>query len=94
LLPDFKELFNILQEENCELKILDLSYNYNLPVLCGIITNKNNFTNFINFGVHPDLKLNLSRILTEINQGVCVWDKDIHYYQYPLYNTPEYDYRY
>lgn len=94
LLPEFKELFITLQKENCELKILDLSYNYNLPVLCGIITNKNNFTNFINFGVHPDLKLNLSRILTEINQGICVWDKDIHYYQYPLYNTPKYDYRY
>lgn len=68
-LPDY--LLNIVNsiKINYELTIIDLSYNFNLPVLASLLFNREKHVWYINIGSSPVFEIALERILTEIYQG-------------------------
>lgn len=68
-----KELFQKIkkiQKLGYTFYIIDLSYNFNLPVLMSILLEKEKGQIFINFGSFPVFDIALERIITELYQGI------------------------
>lgn len=67
--PTLKTIIQKIQENN-QLYIIDLSYNFHVPVLMSLIVNKYTHAITINFGAFPVLDIAIERILTELYQGI------------------------
>lgn len=66
--PKLKELIANIQKDNT-LYIIDFSYNYGTPVLCGLVVNKKNHTISVDLGSAPIFDIACERVLTELYQG-------------------------
>lgn len=62
-------MINAIQNNNNELHIFDLSYNYQMPVLMSLLLNKKTHAITINYGAFPVFDIACERILTELYQG-------------------------
>lgn len=62
------EIITNIKKEGYSLSILDLSYNFNMPVLMSIVIDKNHLM-YIDLGAAPTFEIALERTLTEIYQG-------------------------
>lgn len=65
-----QNLIKKLEELNYEVRIYDLSYNFNLPVCMAVIINKENHLFYTHFGSFPIIDIAVERCLTEFYQGV------------------------
>ena len=68
-----KTLQNIIKKiqlNGNKLFLLDLSYNFCMPVFCGIIINKYSQTFYCNFGAFPIADIAIERVLTELYQNI------------------------
>jgi ribosomal protein S12 methylthiotransferase accessory factor YcaO len=63
--PKLKELIANIQKDNT-LYIIDFSYNYGTPVLCGLVVNKKNHTISVDLGSAPIFDIACERVLTEL----------------------------
>lgn len=72
---------------NYNLYVLDLSYNYELPVLVAILIDKDTYKIRTNFGSFPVFEIALERILTELYQGVYSYKDNYSENQTPYKNT-------
>ena len=59
------EIITNIKKEGYSLSILDLSYNFNMPVLMSIVIDKNHLM-YIDLGAAPTFEIALERTLTEI----------------------------
>lgn len=67
-----KDIILILKEnKNLDFKCYDLGYNFNYPVLLGILLNKKDMKIYPTLGSFADFNIALERILTELYQGTC-----------------------
>lgn len=66
--PTLQSIIKKIESEN-DLYILDLSYNFNVPVLMSLIVNKYTHAISVNLGSSPVFDIALERILTELYQG-------------------------
>ncbi len=66
--PILQSIITKIQNDN-DLYILDLSYNFKVPVLMSLIVNKNTHAISVNLGSSPVFDIALERILTELYQG-------------------------
>ena len=69
-----------IEKNNNKLYIIDLSYNFNVPVIMTILINYYNSTLSINFGSSPVFEIAIERTLTEIYQNIKTYNninKDI-----------------
>lgn len=57
-------------EENNFLYLYDLSYNLQVPVIMGVLINKQTHGWVINLGCHPILNIAIERVFTELYQGI------------------------
>ena len=64
------KLINNIKKLNYDFYIVDLSYNFNLPVLMSVLINKKEKNIEINFGAFPVIDIALERIITELYQGI------------------------
>ena len=64
-----QKIIENIKELNKDIYILDLSYNFNLPVCLVILIDKANFSISYNFGSAPDFNIAVERCITEIYQG-------------------------
>lgn len=68
-----KELLNTLEKiesNGFKIYILDLSYNFNVPVVASMLFNPFQYNVSINFGSFPIFDIALERVLTELYQGI------------------------
>lgn len=61
--------------KNNKLYIIDLSYNFNLPVLMSLVVNKHTHAISINFGSSIILDIAIERVLTELYQGISKYEE-------------------
>lgn len=66
--PKLQELITNIQKDNT-LYIIDFSYTYGTPVICGIIVNKKTHTVSVDLGSAPIFDIACERVLTEFYQG-------------------------
>lgn len=64
------KLIDNIKKLNYDFYIVDLSYNFHLPVLMSILINKKEKNIEINFGSFPVIDIALERIITELYQGI------------------------
>lgn len=83
---NLQNIIKSIEEENKKIYILDLSYNFNLPVCLVIVCDKNNFSISYNFGSSPNFNIAVERCLTELYQGFIQEDYD-NKIQLPFKNT-------
>ena len=84
------ELQNIIaqiQQDN-DLYILDLSYNYQMPVLMSVLVNKRTHSITTNLGSFPIFEIALERILTELYQGTYSFNDTKYHGQIPMAQYP------
>ena len=74
-----KDIINLI-EQNYQIDFFDLSYNFDFPVILGILKNKESFCFAPSFGCFPDFNIALERVITELYQG-------IYNYKYFNYNS-------
>lgn len=72
--PYLKDIIANIQKDN-DLYIIDLSYNFNVPVLMSLIVNKLTHAITINFGSFPVIDIAIERVLTELYQGISSQNK-------------------
>lgn len=68
--PEIKNIVNIIRQKGYKLYVLDLSYNFNTPVLVAILINEFDQSLNINFGAFPVYDIAIERIFTELYQGM------------------------
>lgn len=73
-----------------EIRIYDLSYNYQLPVCMSLLINKKNLSYHINFGAAPTFEIACERIITELYQGILAYDHAISEPHVPFLSNPNY----
>lgn len=81
---NLQEIVNSIQKKNF-LYIIDLSYNYHVPVLMSIIVNKKTHAITMNLGASPIFEIALERVLTELYQGTKDFDEAKLIGQIPAY---------
>ena len=59
-----------IEDNGFKLYILDLSYNFNMPVVASVLVNTYNYNVSFNFGSFPVFDIALERVLTELYQGI------------------------
>lgn len=57
------------EKSGYKIHVIDLSYEYGLPVIATAFVNKIDMQYFINFGCHPVLEIAVTRSITELLQG-------------------------
>ena len=68
-----KDIINNIEKNN-KLYIFDMSYNFKLPVVLGVIVNNITHKYHINIGSAPVFEIALERVLTEFYQGMRTYD--------------------
>lgn len=66
----YKIADNIEKANNQSLIFLDLSYNFNVPVIASLLINHINYNVVMNFGCFPIFNIALERCMTELYQGI------------------------
>lgn len=66
-----KDWINNIQKLGYKFYIVDLSYNFNMPVLMSVLVNDKEQNITINFGSFPVIDIALERIITELYQGIA-----------------------
>lgn len=83
------EIIQKIEDNGFNLYILDLSYNFKMPVVASILVNTYNYNVSINFGSFPVFDIALERVLTELYQGVNQYKDAIDNPQIP-YRTNDF----
>lgn len=79
-----KKIINNIKSYNKEIKIFDLSYNYNLPVCLVVLYNNNSYNYIINFGSAPLISIAIERTLTELYQNIESYNNSLNQFsQHP-----------
>lgn len=68
------EYIKKLKQLGYEVYLYDLSYNFNMPVICLIIYHKLYHTSYIKLGSSPIFDIAVERCFTELYQGFCQMD--------------------
>ena len=66
----YKHAVDTMLNDDFDFVVLDLSYNFGIPVLAGILIDKIGLSCHINFSAFPVFDIAFERILTEIYQGI------------------------
>lgn len=66
-----KTWINNIHQLGYKFYIVDLSYNFNMPVLMSVLINNKEQNITINFGSFPVIDIALERIITELYQGIA-----------------------
>lgn len=65
-----KEKINNIKAAGYELRLIDLSYNYGLPVMMSLLLDRDQGLVKMNFGSFPVFEIAAERVLTELYQGI------------------------
>ena len=68
--PEIKHIINVIRNKGYKLYVLDLSYNFHVPVLVAILMNEYDQSLNTNFGAFPVYDIAIERIFTELYQGI------------------------
>ena len=74
-----RNIINLI-EQNYQIDFFDLSYNFDFPVILGVLKSEESFCFAPSFGCFPDFNIALERVITELYQG-------IYNYKYFNYNS-------
>ena len=80
------KLINNIQNLGYKFYIVDLSYNFQMPVLMSILINNQEQNIIINFGAFPVIDIALERIITELYQGIFSFKKFSNKIMIPIRN--------
>lgn len=67
---ELQEKIKKIQNAGYELYLIDLSYNYNLPVMMSLLLDRKNGIIKTNFGSFPVFDIAAERVITELYQGI------------------------
>ena len=84
--PELKNIVDVIRNKGYKIYVLDLSYNFNCPVLIAILINCFDKSIYTNFGSHPNFDIAFERIFTELYQGID------NFYITPKVHKPFYDF--
>lgn len=76
--PNLKDIIKKIEALDYKLYLVDLSYNYKVPVMMSILVDKKYNTININFGSFPVFDIAAERVLTELYQGHDSYRNSMH----------------
>lgn len=86
--PHLQKLIYNLENLGYDIKIYDLSYNYNVPVCMVYILDKNTYHYYYHLGAFPVIDIAIERCLTELYQELTSLEKDFNIYGYTKLYSP------